>query len=292
VRGARSWWAVARRAWAELKHDHVSLVAAGVAFYALMAIFPAIIAAVTVYGLVADPTRIRGQLAPVVKVLPDQAADLVVNQLTSVVRAGSGGLTLGLVVSLLATIWAAAGGMQALITGLNIIYGAEESRNFLKLRGLSIALTFGALVTVGVALGLVAAFPVALKFLGLSPVGQFAAEVARWAVLLGVVGIGFGVLYRYAPDRGHARWRWISAGSAVALAVWIAASVGFSLYVSHFGSYNKTYGSLAGVVVLLLWLWLSTFAILLGAEIDAVIERGFPGEAVGTGSEAAGKEQR
>jgi membrane protein len=140
--------------------------------------------------------------------------------------------------------------MQAMIRGLNIIFGAEESRNFLKRRALSIALTFGGLATAAVALGLVAAFPVALRSLGLSAGAHVAAEVVRWAVLLVVVGLGFGVLYRFGPDRPHARWRWVSVGAVVALFVWIVASVGFSLYVSYFGRYNKTYGSLAGVVVL------------------------------------------
>ena len=204
--GGRTWWAVAKDVKAELKHDNLSLVAAGVAFYAMMAVFPAIIAAVTVYALVADPMKIRNQLAPVLKLLPAQAADLLVHQLTSVVEGSSGGLTIGLVASLLATIWAAAGGMQAMIRGLNIIFGAEESRNFLKRRALSIALTFGGLATAAVALGLVAAFPVALRSLGLSAGAHVAAEVVRWAVLLVVVGLGFGVPYRFAPDSPHARW--------------------------------------------------------------------------------------
>jgi membrane protein len=294
VESVRSWLAVAREVKDELKHDNLSLVAAGVAFYALMAIFPAIIATVTVYALVADPAQVRGQLAPAVRVLPKEASDILVNQLTSAVEANSGGLTLGLVVSLLATIWAAAGGMNALITGLNVTYGVEETRNFLKLRALSLGLTFGALVTVAVALALVAAFPVALHWIGLGPVARMGAEAARWVVLIVVIGLSLGVLYRFAPAHAAAGWRWLSVGTVVALVGWLVASLGFSIYVSHFGSYNKTYGSLAGVIVLLLWLWLSTYAILLGAEIDAVLagraSAGFAPEAAGTGGGSTRKE--
>jgi membrane protein len=261
---------LARRVKDEMAGNNLTLVAAGVAFYSLLAVFPAIIGVVTVYALVSSPSQVEGQIRPLLTALPPDAAALLLNRLTLAVEANGGGLTVGLVVSLVATVWAATGGVSALMTGLNIISGVPEGRNFIKLRGLALGLTFGALVGAAVALGLVAAFPVVLDRIGLDPAAAIGAQAARWVTLVAVVLLGLSVLYRWGPDRQDARWRPISVGSVVALGVWMLASVGFSLYVSNFGSYNKTYGSLAAVVVLLMWLYLSAFAILLGAQVDAV----------------------
>jgi len=255
------------------KGDNVSLVAAGVAFYGLLAIFPALIATVTLYGLVADPDRIKEQIASATAALPPGAADLVTSQLTSVASVGHGGLTLSLVISLGATIWAASGGVRALLIGLNVIYRTEESRGLVKRSSLGLGLTLGGLVVVALALTLVAAFPVILDRIGLDPVAAGFAQAARWALLAVVVVIGLSVLYRLGPDREQPRFRWVTWGTLTALGMWVLGSVGFSVYVSNFGSYNQTYGSIAAVIVLMLWLYLSALAVLVGAEIDAVRER-------------------
>ncbi len=255
------------------KADNVSLVAAGVAFYGLLAIFPALIATVTLYGLVADPDRIKEQIASATAALPPGAADLVTSQLTSVASVGRGGLTLGLVISLGATIWAASGGVRALVKGLNVIYHTEESRGFVERSSLGLGLTLGGLVAVALALTLVAAFPVILDRIGLDPVAAGFAQAARWALLAVLVVIGLSVLYRLGPDREQPRFRWVTWGTLTALGMWVLGSVGFSVYVSNFGSYNQTYGSIAAVIVLMLWLYLSALAVLVGAEIDAVRER-------------------
>jgi membrane protein len=282
------WWrravAFARRVQKAMTEDNLSLIAAGVAFYSMLALFPAIIAVVTVYALVADAAQVREQLEPLMTGLPPDARELLLAQLTAAVDANGGGLTFGLVVSLAATVWAASGGMQAVMTGLNVITEQTETRNFAKLKGLALLMTFGALVAAAVALGLVAAFPIVLDRLGLDPVAAVGAEVARWLVLVVLVGTALSVVYRFGPAPHRARWRWITPGTVTALAVWVLASVGFSFYVSAFGSYNKTYGSLAAVIVLLLWLYLSAFAVLLGAEIDAIREKdpGFHVEPAGT----------
>jgi len=163
--------------------------------------------------------------------------------------------------------------VRALIAGLNVIFGVVQSRNFMRRAVLAVALTLGAMLTVTVVLALVAAFPVVLDRIGLDPAVATVAQVLRWLLLIVVVEVGLSVLYRFGPDpAGRPRWRWVSWGSVAALAVWILGSLGFSVYVSNFGNYNKVYGSLAAVIVLMLWLYLGAFAVLLGAEIDSVRE--------------------
>jgi membrane protein len=269
----RGWFAILRRVKAEVKEDNVTLLAAGVAFYAMLAIFPAIIAVVTVYGMVADPNQIESQVGEFAERLPAGADELLTEQLRNVTQAGRQSLSIGLAVSLLAVLWAASGGVQGLVKGLNLVYDERESRGFLKLRGLSLLLTLGAIVVAVVALALITVFPAVIDDLGLGQAGELAASIARWVVLALLVLVALAVVYRLAPDRASPRWRWVSWGAVVALVVWLLGSVGFSWYVDNFGKYNQTYGALASVIVLLLWLFLSAFAVLLGAELDAETER-------------------
>jgi membrane protein len=269
----RGWFAVLKRVKAEVKEDNVTLLAAGVAFYAMLAIFPAIIAVVTVYGMVADPAQVQTQVGEFAKSLPSGADELLSGQLKSVTQAGRQSLSIGLAVSLLAVLWAASGGVQGLVKGLNLVYDEKETRGFLKLRGLSLLLTLGAILMAVVAIALVAVFPAVIDDLKLGQAGELAASIARWVVLALLVLAAVAVLYRYAPDRANPRWRWVSWGAVVALVLWLLGSIGFSWYVDNFGKYNQTYGTLAAVIILLLWLFLSAFAVLLGAEIDAEIER-------------------
>jgi membrane protein len=269
----RGWFAILKRVKAEVKEDNVTLLAAGVAFYGMLAIFPAIIAVVTVYGMVADPAQVESQVSEFAKGLPSGADQLITEQLTNVVNAGQQALSIGLAISLLAVLWSASGGVQGLVKSLNLVYDERETRGFVKLRGLSLLLTLGAIVVVVVALALIAVFPGVVDDLGLGQAGELAASIVRWVVLALVVLTALAVLYRYAPDRANPRWRWVSWGAVVALVVWLLGSVGFSWYVDSFGKYNQTYGALAAVIVLLLWLFLSSFAVLLGAELDAEIER-------------------
>ena len=269
----RGWFAVLKRVKAEVKEDNVTLLAAGVAFYAMLAIFPAIIAVVTVYGMVADPAQVQSQVGEFAKSLPSGADELLTGQLKSVTQAGRQSLSIGLAVSLLAVLWTASGGVQGLVKGLNLVYDEKETRGFLKLRGLSLLLTLGAILMAVVAIALVAVFPAVVDDLKLGQAGQLAASIARWVVLALLVLSAVAVLYRYAPDRANPRWRWVSWGAVVALVLWLLGSIGFSWYVDNFGKYNQTYGALAAVIILLLWLFLSAFVVLLGAEIDAEIER-------------------
>ncbi len=266
------WRDIAKRVFSQVQEDQLTLIAAGVAFYGMLAIFPAIIALVSVYALVADPDQVRAQLAPVLDTLPGGASDLVVDQLLTATQLGSGGLTLGLVLSVAGVLWSVSNGILALIAGVNLAYDEQDTRGFLRLRAVALLLTVVAVVVAAVALGLVAVFPVVLDLLGLGALARSLANVARWVGLTLLIGLALAALYRYGPDRDRARWRWVSWGAFIAVVLWLAASAAFSLYVSNFSNYHETYGTVAGVAILLLWLYLSSFIALLGAEIDAEIE--------------------
>jgi len=266
-------FAVLKRVKAEVKDDNVSLLAAGVAFYAMLAIFPAVIAVVTLYGMVADPAQVEKRVGELTRSLPAGADQLLTSQLTNVVNAGRQALSIGLVISLLALLWSVSSGVQGLIKSLDVIYDEKETRGFVKLRGLSLLLTLGSIVVAVISLALITVFPSAIDRLDLGQAGQVAASVARWVVLAVLVLVALAVVYRWGPDRANPHWRWLSIGAVVALVLWLLGSAGFSSYVDNFGKYNQTYGALAAVIILLLWLYLSAFAVLLGAEVDAGTER-------------------
>jgi membrane protein len=270
---ARGWWQVTKRAWRESRADNVPMLAAGVAFFAFLALVPTLIAALTLYGLVADPGQVTEQLRGLSGALPPGARELITDQLAAVASSGGRALTVGLVVSLLAALWSASSGTGHLMTAVNLAYDEEEGRGFLKQKAIALVLTLGAIVFVLVALVLVAVLPVAFDVLGLGGVGRVVAQVLRWLLIVVVVLVGLAVVYRVAPDRDAPRFRWASVGALVATVLWLLGNIGFSVYVTFFGHYNKTYGALAGVVVLLLWLYLSCYVVLLGAEINAEAEK-------------------
>lgn len=270
---ARGWWQVTRRALKETGADNVSMLAGGVAYFAFLAVFPALIAAVSCYGLVADPATVTRQIQDVAGLLPQEAQPLIAAQLRSVATGGHGALGIGLVVSLLAALWSASSGTSNLMKAVNLAYDETESRGFVKTRGIALLLTLGAVVFVLLTLALVAVVPPVLQAVPLGVVGTLLAQAVRWLLLMGLVVGALAIVYRVAPDRDAPKFVWVSAGSLVAALLWIVGSVLFSLYVNNFGSYNKTYGALAGVVVLLLWLYLTSFIVLLGAEINAEAER-------------------
>jgi membrane protein len=269
----RGWWQVVRRGWGEFTADQMGLIAAGVAFYAFLSLIPAIIAAILVYGLVADPSQVERQVNSLSGVLPATAQDLLRGQMTGLVSANHTGLGLGLVISLLLSLWSASGGTGNLITAVNDAYDEQETRSWIKRKALALLLTVGAIVVFAVTATLVAVFPAVANALAPPTPVRVGLEAARWMVVLLVLAAALAVLYRVAPNRDAPRIRWVSVGAGVATVVWIVVSLGFSLYVNNFSSYGKTYGSLAGVVVLLMWIWLSLYAVLLGAEINAESEK-------------------
>lgn len=267
------WFQIVKRAWAEAKSDQVPLLAAGVAFYSFLALFPAMIAAVMLYGLVRDPEDVRRQVDDLSAALPSDAASLLTTQLEAITSTSSGSLGLGLLVSLVLALWSASGGVGNLLSAINVAYDEEETRGFVKRKGLSLLLTLAAIVFVVVTISLVAVAPAVLDNLAEGGPSRWGLEAARWVGLVAAMTVALAVLYRVAPDRDDPEFKWVSVGAAVATVVWLAASLGFSLYVDNFGSYNKTYGALAGVVVLLLWLWLTMYIVLLGAEVNAEAEQ-------------------
>lgn len=270
---ARGWLQVVKRGWKEFSTDQMGLIAAGVAFYTFLSIVPALIAATLVYGLVVDPSQVQRQVSSLSGMLPGSARDLVAEQMTSLASANQKGLGIGLMVSLLLALWSASGGTGNLITAVNDAYDEQETRPFVKRKAMALAMTIGAIVVFVVMAGLVAVFPAVAGALDLPGPLRAALEAGRWVAVLVVIALALAVLYRVAPNRDQPKMRWVSVGAGVATLLWVVASIGFSLYVDNFGSYGKTYGSLAGVVILLMWLWLSLYAVLLGAEINAEAEK-------------------
>ena len=267
---AKGWKDIAKRTLKEVKADQVPLLGAGVAFYVLLALFPAIIAGVSIYGLVADPQTVRDQINQLTNMLSPETAKLVGTQLEQVTSSAGGALGLATVLGILTALWSASSGMKALITGVNLAYDETEGRKFVKLRGLSILMTLGAMVLLAVALALIVGFPAVPD--GWPTSLQWTAAILRFVLLAVLLMAGLAALYRYAPDRDKPRWSWASPGSVVATVLWVLASVGFSVYVNAFGNYNKTYGALAGIIILMFWLYLSAFVVLVGAELNAEME--------------------
>jgi membrane protein len=268
---AAGWKDVALRVKAELKEDQVPLLSAGVAFFLLLALFPALAALVSLYGLFADPDQVAQQVTDLTGTLPEEARSLITDQLERITQREQGiGVTLA--VSVVAALWAASSGVKHLIGAVNAAYDEHETRKFLKLRALALALTLGAVLFATVAIGVIAVLPTLADELPFGSIGRTLVQVGSYVGLAIGFAIGLAVLYRWAPDRDSPRWRWVSGGAVIATAVWILGSVAFSVYVSNFGSYGETYGSIGAVIVLMLWLVVTAFAVILGAEINSELE--------------------
>ena len=267
---AKGWLQVVKRGWAEAKADQVPLLGAGVAFFGFLALFPAVIALVTLYGLFADPATIAAQVESLTA-LPSDVRQLIVEQINNQSRSALGWSA---VLSIALALFSASGGVNNLMTAVNVAYDEDDDRSPIKKRLIAFALTLGAIVFIVIMLGLVAVVPALLQGLfGDSPVLRFALSAARWVLLVVLVTAALAVLYRIAPDRDAPKMRWVSVGAGVATLLWLIASIGFSVYVSTFGNYAKTYGVFAGIIVLLFWLWITSYAVLLGAEINAEAEQ-------------------
>lgn len=270
---ARGWWAVAKRVYEEVNNNRILAVAAGVTFYALLALFPAIAAFVSLYGLVADTSKIAEHLNALAGFLPGGAIDVIGGQIQRLTSNKTGALGFAFFTGLGMSLWSANAGVKAIFDALNIAYDEREKRGFLMLNLQSLAFTLGAIVFIMAAVSAVVVLPVVLKFLWLGAITEWLLWAGRWPAMLLLIAGAIALLYRFGPshDKG-AKWRWITPGSLVAAIGWIAFSMLFSWYIGSFGNYNETYGSLGAAIGFLTWVWLSTTIVLVGAELNAEIE--------------------
>ncbi len=272
---ARGWTAGLQQIYDGISEHRILALAAGMTFYSLLAIFPALAALVAIYSLFADPSAIAAHLDSMSGILPGGAIDIARDQLTRVASKGQQALGWTFLAGLVVSLWSANAAMKSLFDTLNIIYGEREARGFVMLNIVSLAFTLAAIVFGLLALAAVVILPVVLNHLGLPGRTDVLLRAGRWPGLFIALTISLSVIYRYGPYRRSARWRWISWGSVIAAVLWLAASALFSWYAANFGTYNQTYGSLGAVIGFMTWLWISATAVLVGAEVDATLERGF-----------------
>ncbi|GBU16932.1 hypothetical protein AOPFMNJM_4246 [Methylobacterium jeotgali] len=268
---AKGWKDIAKRIYRDVGENRIMLISAGVTFFALLAIFPAVAAIVSVYGLVADASTINENLAALQGVLPSGALDIVGEQVKRLNEKGDATLGFSLALGIALSVWSANGGMKHVFDALNLVYNERERRNFFVLNLVSLSFTAGALLFVLCALGGIVVVPVIIQSVGLSENAWWLA-LLRWPALFIVVLFGLAMLYRYGPSRDAPRWRWVTPGGILAAFLWLAGSLLFSWYVANFGSYNKTYGSLGAAIGFMTWIWISTTIVLLGAQMNAEME--------------------
>lgn len=269
---ARGWFDILVRTKDELSADNLSVVAAGVAFFSFLAFVPAIGAVVSAYAFFADPSEVNRHLAVFEGVLPQEVLPLLREQIERLV-ASSEAAGLSSIVNLAIALYSSSKAIRALIDGLNIAYDEEERRGFIRLQALALLLTLGAVVGVLLGIGLLAVQPVLMSAIHLPPVVETIVEWVRWPVLLGGFVAALAVVYRFGPCREKAQWKWVSWGAATAAGLWIAGSALFSWYVATWGSYDRTYGSLGALIVFLMWLYLTAYSVLIGAEMNSEMER-------------------
>ncbi|ETX14675.1 ribonuclease BN [Roseivivax halodurans JCM 10272] len=266
------WWRILLRVGQHATEHNTSVIAAGVAFYTLLSIFPAFTAFISLAGYVLDPSDLTDQLEQLVGLLPQEAAMIIRDQVLEVTGGDSTATGIAAILALTLALYGSVRGVKTLMAGMNIAYGEREKRNIIMLNLVAIVLMIVLIVGVAIALNAVIVIPVVMDFVGLSSGLDIFLRLLKWIILFGMVVFGLSLLYRFAPSRRKAKWRWVSPGALVAAILWMIGTIGFSVYVQNFGSYNETYGTLGGVIILLTWLWLSAFIVLLGAEFNAEIE--------------------
>lgn len=267
-----SWWTIARRVKNDIAADNLSLIAAGAAFFGLLAMFPTLAAGVALYGLFTDPATVTAHSAQLTGFAPEEARTILDQQLQRVTAASDTSLGVGALVALLLALWSSAKGVKSLMTALDIVYHEREVRGFFKLNGTALLLTLAMLIVVPLSLSLavVAILPAIVDRLPLPDSVVTATRWLRWPIIGALSVAAMTVLYRYGPAHSRPRRAW--RGAVTATVLWLAASALFSWYVTTFGSYNQTYGSVAAMAVLMMWLWLSAFAVLIGGEVNAELE--------------------
>lgn len=272
-RGWAAWKHILFRTYEEINNDRLLALAAGVVFYGLLALFPAITALVSSYALFAKASTINAHLALVSSLMPASAYAIVDEQVTRIVLRGTGDLGAAFFVGLALAVWSANAGVKAVIDALNICYGVKERRGFVKLNAVSLGFTIGAIAGLLLAIAAIVVLPVAMSYLHFGRYGDIAMAWLRWPALLLLVLLGLATLYRFGPDLDNARWRWISPGALFAALAWLGGSALLSWYLASFADYDKTYGSLGAGIGLMMWLWMSAIVVLVGAELNSEIDR-------------------
>ncbi|EKE44536.1 hypothetical protein OCGS_1374 [Oceaniovalibus guishaninsula JLT2003] len=267
----RKWWDAVKAVYMEMNDNNLGLISAGIAFYAMLAIFPTVAGLIAIWGFFADPSEVSMQLHLLRGIIPEQAYRILDNQVTSLITANTSTLGWATAASLALALWSSRAGVEAMTRGLNAIY---RERNRLGLRQWTAAfgITFLLMGVALVALASVVILPIVLAVLPLGPLTSWLIASVRWIVALSVIVVALGVVYRYGPNRRGARPGWLTPGAMVAVVVWGAVSWGFSFYLSNFGRYNEIYGALGAFIALLMWLYFSAFSVLLGASLNAELE--------------------
>jgi membrane protein len=268
----KGWKDICWRTYEQINEDRLLAVAAGVVFYGLLALFPAITALVSLYGLIADSSTVNDHIAFLGDFLPQGTFSIIEGQVARVLSKGDIKLGSALLVGLLLAIWSANGGMKAIIDALNVVYDEKEKRGFFALNAVSLAFTVSGVVGILTAIGLVIVTPVILGMIGLESSTDLLIRFGRWPALAILLLFALAVLYRYGPSRRSPKWRWISVGSILATVTWMTGSGLLSFYFANFGNYDATYGSLGAAIALMIWMWMSTIVILFGAELNSEIE--------------------
>ncbi|MEX0649187.1 MAG: YihY/virulence factor BrkB family protein [Balneolaceae bacterium] len=256
----------------ELTNDHISIVSAGVAYYFFVALFPTLIAAISIYGLVVDPVQVEQQMNQVAGILPEQASQMISTILENVASQTEETLSWGFGLSMFLSLWFAHNGTSAVFEGINIAYNETDERGFFKQNGITLLFTIGGIIAGIICTALVVVFPALVKSINLPAFLETLINWLRWPLLAFLIIGALGLTYKIAPDRSNPEFRWLSTGAVTATALWLAGSLLFSLYIDNFGNYDEMYGSFAAVIILLLWFFITAFIILLGAEINSELE--------------------
>ena len=266
------WKDIFWRTYGQIGEDRLLAVAAGVVFYGLLALFPAVTAFVSLYGLFAKASTINEHLSLVSGLMPGGGVEIIQEQVNRIAAKGETKLGFAFAFGLALALWSANAGMKALIDALNVIYDEKEKRGFIKLNFVSLVLTAGGLLAILTAVGAIVVLPVVLSFVGLGGWTETLLRLLRWPVLVFVVILGLAMLYRFGPSRERPRWEWLSVGSVLAAVAWLASSALLSWYLANFANYDATYGSLGAAIGLMMWMWMSSIVILFGAELNSEIE--------------------
>ncbi len=270
--GWRFWKRVLFSTYEGITDDRLLALAAGVVFYGLLALFPAITALVSSYALFSNPSTITDHLATLQTVMPQGGYNIVQEQVNRIIDKGAGGLSLAFFASLALAIWSANAGLKAIIDALNVVYGVKERRSFIRLSLLSLTMTIGTIIALLLAISAVVVEPIVVSYLPLSSFGASVVAWLRWPVVIVLLMFGLATLYRFGPNRDHPRWLWIGAGNVFAVSAWLAGSLLLSWYLGNFANYDATYGSLGAAIGLMMWLWITAIVVLVGAELNSKIE--------------------